>query len=472
MDTLGDGQYSVVKLGVSKGSGEEVALKFVHKNQTEPNELVNEVELMREVATHPRFVQLKDVYEDEKHYVLVMELVRGGELFDKIAELNNYTEEQVAKLVCQIAEALAYLHSKKIVHRDLKPENLLFVDEEITKLKICDFGIAEKIPEKGYLTEIIGTESYMAPEVELGKPYGLSSDLYGLGILMYIMLCGYPPFEPENGIIDLEFPVEEWSDISGSVKDLITQLLDKDPEKRPSAEEVCRHPWVSGEKASKGNLPETISTMKLFNHFRASGNFGSIRSAKNNKAALWSLIGDKIASKKKKKMKGSDAPTKGDSKEKLEKGDKLNSSKKPKKESAVSPRPSVVKTPDKEKKQPPDSEKKKDIRTDSIRVLSPRSTSGSQVPVTKVPKAEPDLRNTVYEMNPPEGDETVALLECKIVSLSNINCALQSQVDEVNAAYTRMKLERDELARELEAIKLELELLKLKEKKKEKKEKK
>jgi len=163
--------------------------------------------------------------------------VRGGELFDKIAQLTTYTEERVANLLYQIAAALAHMHSKNIVHRDIKPENLLFEDTDATIIKLCDFGVAEKIPDRGYLTEIIGTESYMAPEVEEGKPYGLASDMYGLGIIMYIMLCGYPPFEPENGITELEFPEEEWNDISGSVKELITSLLNHDPQARPTAAE-------------------------------------------------------------------------------------------------------------------------------------------------------------------------------------------------------------------------------------------
>jgi len=197
-DQLGDGQYSVVKLGVNKKTKEEVAIKMIYRSQTEPYEFLNEVELMREVSEHPGFIKLLDVYEDKNTYILVMELVKGGELFDKIGELSTYNEERVAKLIYQIVSALAFLHTKKIVHRDLKPENLLFEDESATVIKLCDFGVAERIPERGYLTEVIGTESYMAPEVENGKPYGVSSDMYGLGVLMYIMLCGYPPFEPEK----------------------------------------------------------------------------------------------------------------------------------------------------------------------------------------------------------------------------------------------------------------------------------
>jgi len=232
-------------------------------------------------------------------------LVRGGELFDKIGQLTTYNEERVAKLLHQIVSALAYLHSKNIVHRDIKPENLLFEDENATVIKLCDFGVAEKIPERGYLTEIIGTESYMAPEVEEGKPYGVSSDMYGLGVIMYIMLCGYPPFEPENGIVDLEFPEEEWATISPSVKDLITTLLEHDPNKRPTAKEVLNNPWIRGESALKEELHNTISTMKIYNHYRASGkgNNGSMREAKaNKKEAVWSIFSNGSAKKAKPKF--------------------------------------------------------------------------------------------------------------------------------------------------------------------------
>jgi len=185
------------------------------------------------------------------------------------------------------------------VHRDLKPENLLFEDESATIIKLCDFGVAEKIPERGFLTEVIGTESYMAPEVEQGKPYGVSSDMYGLGVLMYIMLCGYPPFEPENGIVDLEFPEEEWASMSPTVKDLISLLLVSEPDKRPSAQEVLKNSWICGESTQKEDLKETISTMKIYNHYRASGVFTSMRAAKANKMeAVWSIFSNGYYNKK------------------------------------------------------------------------------------------------------------------------------------------------------------------------------
>jgi len=455
-EQLGDGQYSVVRVGVHKLTQEEVAIKIIHRSQTESYEFSNEVELMRQVSDHPGFIKLFDVYEDEKNFTLVMELVRGGELFDKIGQLSTYNEERVAKLLQQIVSALAYLHSKNIVHRDLKPENLLFNDENATIIKLCDFGVAEKIPERGYLTEIIGTESYMAPEVEEGKPYGVSSDMYGLGVIMYIMLCGYPPFEPENGIVDLEFPEEEWSTISSTVKDIITALLDHDPIKRPTAQEVLNNPWICGDTVQKEELKDTVHTMKIFNHYRASGNLGSMREAKaNKKEAVWSIFANGY-SKKPKPQK----PPK--LKKKVQ-----NPQKKQKKKESISLIPNIIspRAPD-----------------NNIKKLSEKSPS-FRAPVSKInntneqpegPKSSPidELKlGTIDHISrdPQELQQTVSLLESKLVSLSNINCALQSQIDEISGSYNKLKLERDEMRRNLDEALQEIESYRQKLKKKEKK---
>jgi serine/threonine protein kinase len=463
-DQLGDGQYSVVKMGVNKQTSEEVAIKIIHRSQTETYEFLNEVELMREVSDHPGFIRLIDVYEDDKNYTLIMELVRGGELFDKIAQLTTYNEERVAALLNQIVSALAYLHSKKIVHRDIKPENLLFVDENASVIKLCDFGVAEKIPERGYLTEVIGTESYMAPEVEAGQPYGVSSDMYGLGVIMYIMLCGYPPFEPENGIVDLEFPEEEWSDISPVVKDLITTLLEHEPSKRPTAQEVLKNPWIRGETAHKEELQDTIKTMKIFNHYRNSGNFGSMREAKaNKKEAVWSIFSNtgNIINKRPKnkiaKIKKNDSMS---NKKKLSSKD-LNGSTKGAPPKKVIPKKSDSNTP--KPKSPP--------------YISPRTSQSSSPKFVKreiennKPSEELQLDAIDHTTKDPEElQQTISLLESKLVSLSNINCALQSQIDEISCAYDKLKVERDELKKNLDEVVQEIETFrKIEKKKKEKK---
>jgi calcium/calmodulin-dependent protein kinase I len=271
-EQLGTGKFSVVKKAVNRKTGEEVAVKIINKRIVECEELVKEVAIMKEIDEHPGVIHLKDVYEDEKVFNLVIELVTGGELFDKIVELEYYSEKDAAGLTQQIVSIVNYLHNKDIVHRDLKPENLLFEDKTATKLKLCDFGLAEIVTKGTVLQAIVGSPTYMAPEILAGTGYGKPVDLYSIGVIMYILLCGYPPFEPEEGIVDLEFPSPEWDIISEPVKRLITLLLDKDPAVRPTASELLEHPWIRGEAASKKVLVGTIKTMQKFNTVRRTGN--------------------------------------------------------------------------------------------------------------------------------------------------------------------------------------------------------
>ena len=189
-------------------------------------------------------------------------------MFDKIVEYEFYSEKDAADLVYQILSVVKYLHGKGIVHRDLKPENLLFEDETAKRLKLCDFGLAEKIKENEIMYNVVGSPTYMAPEITLGTGYGKPVDMYSIGVIMYILLCGYPPFEPEEGIIDLEFPSPEWDSINDSVKKIISLLLDKDPSKRPTADQCLQHPWISGDAASRKALVGTIRTMQTYNTIR------------------------------------------------------------------------------------------------------------------------------------------------------------------------------------------------------------
>jgi len=361
----------------------------------------------------------------------------------------------VAKLLHQIVSILAHLHSKKIVHRDLKPENLLFEDETGTTLKLCDFGVAEKIPEQGYLTEIIGTESYMAPEVEEGKPYGVASDMYGFGVIMYIMLCGYPPFEPENGINELEFPEEEWATISPTIKELITSLLDHDPNKRPTAQEVLKNAWMNGETQSKIELKDTVDTMKIFNHYRASGNLGnmgSMRLAKaNKKEAVWSIFSNGYSKKpkaKSPKLKKSDSQVKKDS----------TASKKSKKKESIPAKATANPTSTNDPK-----------TTNTVRRPPPLVAQPTINDDGSKHSDELQLGNIDHVTRDPDQlHQTITLLESKLVSLSNINCALQSQVDEISANFNKLKLERDDLIQRLDDALQESETLRQKNEKKKK----
>jgi serine/threonine protein kinase len=172
---------------------------------------------------------------------IIMELITGGELFDKIVEIEHYSEADAANLMKQIADAVQICHDKNVVHRDLKPENLLFEDPQSNKLKLIDFGVAEVLEPGKSLKGIVGSRTYMAPEVAANVPYGkpvgtLSNpqlrkvdvsdrfcraraiDMYSAGIIMYILLCGFPPFDPEQGIVELEYPSPEWDDVSQTAK--------------------------------------------------------------------------------------------------------------------------------------------------------------------------------------------------------------------------------------------------------------
>lgn len=219
-----------------------------------------------------------------------MNSVRGGELFDKIVEYEFYSEKDAAELVYQIVAVVKYLHNKGIVHRDLKPENLLFEDETAKRLKLCDFGLAEKIKEGEIMYNVVGSPTYMAPEITLGTGYGKPVDMYSIGVIMYILLCGYPPFEPEEGIIDLEFPSPEWDSIADSVKKLISLLLEKDPSKRPTAEQVLQHPWISGDAASRKALVGTVRTMATYNTIRRNPGATMRHKDAGSKAAVMNLF--------------------------------------------------------------------------------------------------------------------------------------------------------------------------------------
>jgi len=194
-----------------------------------------------------------------------MELMRGGELFEKIVKLDDYSEKYASIIIKQILLILRDLHELDIVHQDMKPENLLLLDKDANNIKLCDFGLAEIVTEEIELIGMAGSTPYMAPEVIQGDGHGKPVDVYATGVIMYILLCGYPPFEPENGIIDLEFPSPEWDVITTAAKDLIEKLLNADPDQRLTPEEALRHPWIKDvETIRETPLQQTKNTLRRF----------------------------------------------------------------------------------------------------------------------------------------------------------------------------------------------------------------
>uniref|UniRef100_A0A2A4ITY0 Protein kinase domain-containing protein n=1 Tax=Heliothis virescens TaxID=7102 RepID=A0A2A4ITY0_HELVI len=281
-DLLGTGAFSEVRLIESKENGQMFACKIIDKKALKGKEdsLENEIRVLKRFSeqakgegaekkmfSHPNIVQLLETYEDKNKVYLVMELVTGGELFDRIVEKGSYTEKDASNLIRQVLEAVDYMHSQGVVHRDLKPENLLYYSaDEDSKIMISDFGLS-KIEDSGIMATACGTPGYVAPEVLAQKPYGKAVDVWSIGVISYILLCGYPPFYDENDANlfaqilkgDFEFDSPYWDDISDSAKDFIRHLMCVDVDKRYTCKQALDHPWISGNAASNKNIHGTVS---------------------------------------------------------------------------------------------------------------------------------------------------------------------------------------------------------------------
>ncbi|XP_032579788.1 calcium/calmodulin-dependent protein kinase type 1 isoform X2 [Drosophila sechellia] len=266
---LGTGAFSEVRLAESKDSpGEHFAVKIIDKKALKGKEesLENEIRVLRRL-THPNIVQLLETYEDKSKVYLVMELVTGGELFDRIVEKGSYTEKDASHLIRQILEAVDYMHEQGVVHRDLKPENLLYYSpDDDSKIMISDFGLS-KMEDSGIMATACGTPGYVAPEVLAQKPYGKAVDVWSIGVISYILLCGYPPFYDENDANlfaqilkgDFEFDSPYWDEISESAKHFIKNLMCVTVEKRYTCKQALAHAWISGNEASSRNIHGTVS---------------------------------------------------------------------------------------------------------------------------------------------------------------------------------------------------------------------
>ncbi|XP_034940146.1 calcium/calmodulin-dependent protein kinase type 1-like isoform X5 [Chelonus insularis] len=268
-ELLGTGAFSEVRLAESKEKpGQMYAVKIIDKKALKGKEdsLENEIRVLRRL-THPNIVQLLETFEDKHKVYLVMELVTGGELFDRIVEKGSYTEKDASGLIRQVLEAVDYMHEQGVVHRDLKPENLLYYSpDEDSKIMISDFGLS-KMEDSGIMATACGTPGYVAPEVLAQKPYGKAVDVWSIGVISYILLCGYPPFYDENDANlfaqilkgEFEFDSPYWDDISDSAKDFIHKLMCVNVEERYTCKQALAHPWISGNAASNKNIHGTVS---------------------------------------------------------------------------------------------------------------------------------------------------------------------------------------------------------------------
>ncbi|XP_012283740.1 maternal embryonic leucine zipper kinase [Orussus abietinus] len=249
--TIGCGGFAKVKLATHVATGEKVAIKIMEK-ATLGDDLPRvklEVEALKTLI-HQHICRLYQVIETESHYFMVIEYCSGGELFDHIVQKNRLTERESRKFFRQIVSAVAYLHSLGYAHRDLKPENVLLDKEQ--NLKLIDFGLCAK-PKGGmqaHLYTSCGSPTYAAPELILGKKYlGSEIDIWSMGVLLYALLCGFLPFDDNNienlyrKILSGKYDEPSW--LSSSSRRLIRSMLQTDPKKRITVEELCNHPWIT-----------------------------------------------------------------------------------------------------------------------------------------------------------------------------------------------------------------------------------
>ncbi|CAD8141063.1 unnamed protein product [Paramecium octaurelia] len=296
---LGEGTYGKVSLVTQKATGLQRAMKQIRKDKIvieQKDNMIQEVSILKELD-HPNIVNIYELYEDESFFYIITEYLSGGELFEKINEIDHFNETIAAGYMRKILEAVNYCHTRNIVHRDLKPENILFESKKAhSSLKIIDFGTAKQIDDQSKLSQRIGTPYYIAPEV-INKRYDQKCDVWSCGVILFIMLCGYPPFNGQNqqelyqriqsGIFSFDEP--EWEDISADAKNLIKKMLVPDPEKRISASEALRHDWMVINQKDKKLNSKSLEKLAKFH------------SQSKLKAAIMQLITTQVMSNQEKK---------------------------------------------------------------------------------------------------------------------------------------------------------------------------
>ncbi|CAD8141190.1 unnamed protein product [Paramecium octaurelia] len=269
---LGQGAFGKVWKVTHKTTGLIRAIKQIKKSsiiKEEEQRLFSEMNILKNLD-HPHIVKLFELYQDENNYYLVTEYLSGGELFDRIKKMSSFSESIAADYIRQILLATLYCHEQNIVHRDLKPENIIFISEDPqSQLKVIDFGTSRKFDNQKAMSKRLGTPYYIAPEV-LGHSYTEKCDIWSCGVILYILLCGYPPFvgKTENQILErvklgkFTFDPEDWDTVSKEAKEFITKLLRMDPNKRLSAKQALEDPWLVK------YAPSTQVNKKVLNNLR------------------------------------------------------------------------------------------------------------------------------------------------------------------------------------------------------------
>ncbi|XP_061586573.1 calcium/calmodulin-dependent protein kinase (CaM kinase) II beta 1 isoform X25 [Cololabis saira] len=308
-EELGKGAFSVVRRCVKLATGQEYAAKIINTKKLSARDhqkLEREARICR-LLKHPNIVRLHDSISEEGFHYLLFDLVTGGELFEDIVAREYYSEADASHCIQQILEAVLHCHQMGVVHRDLKPENLLLASKcKNAAVKLADFGLAIEVQgDQQAWFGFAGTPGYLSPEVLRKEAYGKPVDIWACGVILYILLVGYPPFWDEDqhklyqqikaGAYD--FPSPEWDTVTPEAKNLINQMLTINPAKRITAQEALKHPWVCQRStvASMMHRQETVECLKKFNARRklkgailttmlVSRNFSAAKTLLNKKA--------------------------------------------------------------------------------------------------------------------------------------------------------------------------------------------
>ncbi|XP_036402313.1 calcium/calmodulin-dependent protein kinase type II subunit gamma isoform X27 [Megalops cyprinoides] len=319
-EELGKGAFSVVRRCVKKSTGQEYAAKIINTKKLSARDhqkLEREARICR-LLKHPNIVRLHDSISEEGFHYLVFDLVTGGELFEDIVAREYYSEADASQCINQILESVNHIHQHDIVHRDLKPENLLLASKlKGAAVKLADFGLAIEVQgDQQAWFGFAGTPGYLSPEVLRKDPYGKPVDIWACGVILYILLVGYPPFWDEDqhklyqqikaGAYD--FPSPEWDTVTPEAKNLINQMLTINPAKRITADQALKHPWVCQRStvASMMHRQETVECLRKFNARRKlKGAILTTMLVSRNFSACKSLLNKKSDGVKKRKSSSS-----------------------------------------------------------------------------------------------------------------------------------------------------------------------
>lgn len=287
--TLGTGSFAVVKLGIDRESGERFAIKEIDKKKYElksksrkTNSIMNEANILQQIS-HRNIIQVYDIFDENGKLYIVLEMALGGELFQRIIDNKRLSEDTARYIMQQLLDAIMYLHDNKIAHRDLKPENILMKDKNSWEIKITDFGLSRLLEcDQDMLTTMCGTPLFLAPEVLTSKKrggYGFEVDYWSMGVILYLMLVGHPPYnEKEGALLELvkngtfSFPQQTWQHVSADAKDLVEHLMQMDVAKRYNGRQVLAHRWmtsgnqVSGKKRKSAHVDDGCNSNNSKQH--------------------------------------------------------------------------------------------------------------------------------------------------------------------------------------------------------------